>query len=46
LNQKFVPPPVAASNLVPCSQVTDSTLSSYGSDPLDEGLRRLTGNGN
>jgi len=45
VNQKFVPPPVAASNLVPCGQVTDPTLSSCGSDPLDVGLYEVNRQG-
>jgi len=37
VNQKFVPPPVAVSNLVRCADVTDPVLSTCGSDPLDSG---------
>jgi hypothetical protein len=45
VNQKFVPPPVAASNLVPCGQVTDPSLSACGSDPLDQGLYEVNRQG-
>ena len=37
VNQKFVPPPVASSNLVPCGQVTEPGLAACGSDPLTKG---------
>jgi len=45
VNQKFVPPPVAASNLAPCGQVTDPSLSACGSDPLDQGLYEVNRQG-
>ena len=37
VDQKFVPPPVAVSNLVRCADVTDPVLTACGSDPLDSG---------
>lgn len=37
VNQKFLPPPVASSNLVPCGQVTEPGLAACGSDPLTKG---------
>jgi hypothetical protein len=37
VNQKFVPPAAAVSNLFQCSDVTDPTGLVCGSDPLDSG---------
>jgi hypothetical protein len=45
VDQKFVRPAVAASNLVPCGSVTDPILANCGSDPLDRGAYEVNAAG-
>jgi hypothetical protein len=45
VRQRFIPPDVATSNLVACSEVTDPTGLNCGSDPLDRGDYQVNAGG-
>jgi hypothetical protein len=45
VDQKFVPPAVSESSLVPCGSVTDPILANCGSDPLDKGYYKVEAGG-